>query len=217
MKTNTKINNNSNKNDSIKLELSIEAKKIKNSAGFKKRLTDLYAIVSKQHMNATIHESNLIDLGRTETIENSKSPIWIKRFEIYYTVGQPFMLHITICDEKRKSSNDKRIGSITFPIRNLNIDNNNKVSIHTMSLNNNDKGDKNGLVTLRFQNPNFTSNKQICFDVQALDLAEDQKFFAVSDPFLEILREEERDYNNDESWYSPAHRTEYMDCDYSPH
>ena len=138
----------------IKLELSIEANNLKNVAGFMKGLSDPYATISQSYLSTNENKKEIL-LGRTETIKNSLSPIWTKKFIIDYDISRPSMLNVIIFDEIRKSATDKVIGKLTFPISKLDINYNNihnmKVISKTLSLEDNQNGSNNGIVTLRFQ------------------------------------------------------------------
>lgn len=220
------MNRNSSK---IRFELSLDAKSIKKAGVFRKNLPDPYAIVTQNYINAiTGLNENVVTIGRTETIKNTVSPVWTTKFFVDYTIGKPLKLHVSIYDEKHKSSNSDKtsemVGCITFPISNLNVDlhdmNKTKTEIKKFSLKSNNGKKKDGFVTLRLKNIPDKCFRRLCLDLQAIDLSENPNpnFFSIVDPFLEIFREEEKDYGYDEPSYSPVYRTEYISANYSsPH
>jgi Copine/C2 domain len=89
------------------IELSIHASNLKNG-----RSSDPFAVVT--HM----HESGAVVVGRTETIQNTASPQWIKVFLLDYEFGTPMKLVISILDECGGGTEQKNrpMGSAVFDV-----------------------------------------------------------------------------------------------------
>lgn len=99
----------------VKLELSIEAKNLKNVAGAFKGTSDPFAVVTQV---ATTPDERPRVLGKTEVVKNNLSPHWAKLFTFEYQLGSPASLAINIFDEVQKSEN-KSMGSAVFEVDSL--------------------------------------------------------------------------------------------------
>lgn len=100
-------------NDSkMKVQISFNAKKLKNVAGAFKGTSDPYAVVT---LMTTEHGKKPTVLGKTEVIKNSLNPSWIKFFILDFELGAPIHITVSIFDEIRKSEN-KSMGSAMFEV-----------------------------------------------------------------------------------------------------
>ena len=95
----------------MRVEISLYASKLKNVAGFCNGTSDPYAIVTK----LSDEGHSLTAIGRTEVIQNSLSPYWVKVFVVDYELGTPFVFAVSVFDEQ-KSGKAKPMGSAVFEL-----------------------------------------------------------------------------------------------------
>lgn len=57
----------------------------------------------------------LTAIGRTEVIQNSLSPNWVKVFVVDYELGTPFVFAVSVFDE-RTNGKAKPMGSVVFEL-----------------------------------------------------------------------------------------------------
>ena len=72
--------------------------------------SDPYAIISK--LPEDENEENAIIIGRTETIENTLSPNWVKVFVLDYELGTPFSFAVSVMDEAKNGG--RQMGHAVF-------------------------------------------------------------------------------------------------------
>ncbi|CAB9509273.1 Copine-6 [Seminavis robusta] len=142
----------------MKLEVSIHASKLKNVAGAFKGTSDPFAVVTK--LSTTPGEKPVV-LGKTEVINDSLSPDWVKVFTLEYSMGTPCKIAINLFDEVQEGKNLsmgqklKKGGTIYVAIR---------------------KSQSSGTFRFKFKG---TKLKNV------------EGFFGTSDPFFEIARKVE--------------------------
>lgn len=96
----------------MRVELSVHATKLKNVAGAMKGTSDPFAVVTL--MPSAPGEKPRV-IGKTEVIKNNLNPQWVTSFELDYELGTPCKVAINIFDEVRKGDN-KAMGSTTFEV-----------------------------------------------------------------------------------------------------
>jgi hypothetical protein len=96
----------------MKVEISLHASKLKNVAGAFKGTSDPFAVVTQV---ATVAGEKPKVLGKTEVVENTLNPQWVKVFYIDYELGTPVKVAVNIFDEVKKGDN-KSMGSAVFDI-----------------------------------------------------------------------------------------------------
>lgn len=95
------------------IELSLHALHLKNVAGAFRGTSDPFCVVT--HMS---DKSGALVLGRTETIQNTVSPEWVKVFLLDYNLGTPMKLVVSIFDEVKKGD-QKSMGNAVFEVGEL--------------------------------------------------------------------------------------------------
>ena len=74
--------------------------------------SDPYAVITKLPNNKDKEGENVVVLGRTETMQNSLSPNWVKVFVVDYELGTPFHFAVTVMDE----TENKQMGYAVFSL-----------------------------------------------------------------------------------------------------
>jgi Ca2+-dependent lipid-binding protein len=160
----------------MKVELTVHASKLKNVAGLGKGTSDPFAVVT---LMATKTGDKPEILGKTEVIENSLSPNWVKTFPIEYNLGTPMKVAVQIYDEVQKGKNKstKGMGSATFDIAEVlgargnvkakKLKNGGTIFVHV------GKSKGSGLLRLK---------------MKGIKLKNTEGFMRKSDPFFEIER-----------------------------
>jgi Ca2+-dependent lipid-binding protein len=95
-----------------RVEISVYAQKLKNTAGFH-GVSDPYAVVT---LLANQPGQQPVILGKTEVIANTLSPQWIKKFEVDYNFCQNSRVSVGIYDATKKGKDDKSMGSAVFEV-----------------------------------------------------------------------------------------------------
>jgi Ca2+-dependent lipid-binding protein len=104
-----------NNNKTMRVELSLHASKLKNVAGAFRGTSDPFAVVTKI-ASAPGQKPEVI--GKTEVIQNTLSPHWVKSFEFDYELGTPVKIAVNIFDEEKKGDNIP-MGSTTFMLEEI--------------------------------------------------------------------------------------------------
>lgn len=99
----------------MKVELSLYASRLKNVGGICST-SDPFAVVTQI---ATGSDAKPVVLGKTEVIENSLSPNWIKTFTFDYELGTPMKVAVSIYDKDKDDGENKSMGSVVFDIGEL--------------------------------------------------------------------------------------------------
>lgn len=99
----------------MKLELSLHASKLENVEGGVSGKSDPFAVVTQI---ATTKGAKPIVVGKTEVIQNTLCPEWVKVFAIDHEFGCPTKLAVSIYDDNNKKDN-KLMGSAVFDIDEL--------------------------------------------------------------------------------------------------
>jgi Copine/C2 domain len=158
----------------MKLELSIHAINLKNVAGTMKGTSDPFAVVT---VLATQPGSKPNALGKTEVIQNTLNPKWVKVFELDYELGVPQKIAINIFDEVSKGKN-KAMGSAVFDVGEV------------LGARGNTKAKK-----LASSSGSIFANVRKCvgsgtlrFQLKGQKLTNAEGMFGKSDPFFELSR-----------------------------
>jgi len=94
----------------MKVELSLHATGLKDVAFGPKVKADPFAVVTK--LSSTSADKPVV-LGKTEVIENTVNPEWVKVFVVEYELGEPTKLVVSIYHGKESS---KSMGSAVFDL-----------------------------------------------------------------------------------------------------
>jgi flavin-binding protein dodecin len=158
----------------MKLELSIHAINLKNVAGAFKGTSDPFAVVT---VLATQPGSTPNALGKTEVIQNTLNPKWVKVFELDYELGIPQKIAINIFDEVTKGTN-KAMGSAVFDVAEV------------LGSRGNTKAKKlaSSSGTIFANVRKSTGSGTLRFQVKGQKLANVEGMFGKSDPFFELSR-----------------------------
>ena len=103
----------------MKVELSLYASQLKNRAGgaFSSAISDPFCVVTAL---ATAPGTKPNILGKTEVVQNSLSPHWVKVFLLDYELGTPIKVACNLFDQAVKGKTDnKTMGSAVFDIGEL--------------------------------------------------------------------------------------------------
>mmetsp|Transcript_5818 Transcript_5818/g.13760 ORF Transcript_5818/g.13760 Transcript_5818/m.13760 type:complete len:519 (+) Transcript_5818:78-1634(+) len=182
----------------VKLELSIEAKNLKNVAGAFKGTSDPFAVVTQV---ATTADERPRVIGKTEIVKNNLSPHWAKIFTFEYQLGTPAKLAINIFDEVRKSDN-KSMGSTVFEVDSL------------LSARGGTKTKKirnGGTVTAVIRKSQGAG--VLRFKMSGEGLKNQEGFLRKSDPFFELVR---RDDTAGGATFNTVFRSEVVKDNLSP-
>lgn len=100
----------------MQIELSFHALKLKNVAGALKGTSDPYAVITQL---ATVPGTKPRVLGKTEVVQNTLSPQWVKVFVLPdYTLGNVQKIAVSVFDEVKKGDH-KSMGSAVFDVDEL--------------------------------------------------------------------------------------------------
>jgi hypothetical protein len=102
----------------MKVELSLHAINLKNVAGALKGTADPFAVVT--HISTEPGKPPVV-LGKTEVLQNTLSPQWVKVFEFDYELGTPMKVVASIFHSLPNGggNNSKSMGSAVFDIGEL--------------------------------------------------------------------------------------------------
>jgi len=153
----------------MKVELSLHAAGLKDVNFGPKVKCDPYAVVTK--ISTSTSDKPQV-LGKTEVIENTRSPEWIKVFILDYELGQPLKLVVSIYHES------KSMGSCVLDVGEiLGARGQTKA-----------KRIKQGGSLVAHCRPSVGTGL-FRFQLQATDLKNTEGFMRKSDPFLELARQ----------------------------
>lgn len=177
----------------MKVLISLYASKLKNVAGFGKGTSDPYALV-------TFGESQL---GKTEVVKNSLSPMWTTRFTTDYTKELEQALTVEIFDEVSKGK-EKPMGSATFELGDI-VNKSGNVKAASIK--------QGGTLYVRVQPVAGFERGTLNLALRGIQLA-NVETFSKSDPFFEI-QTAATDANGARMW-QPVYRSEMVSNDLKP-
>lgn len=152
----------------MKVELSFYATNLKNVAG-PFGTADPFAVVTR-----VVEGAAPAVVGRTETIDNTLSPSWIKVFLVDYKLGTPLKIIVSIFHAQKKEN--KSMGSVVFDIGEV-------------------LGSRGGTKAKRMENGTIFCNARksegkglIRLQMKGTKLKNTEGIFAKPDPFFELSR-----------------------------
>ena len=161
----------------MKVELSLYASQLKNRAGgaFSSGVSDPFCVVTAL---ATAPGTKPNILGKTEVIQNSLSPHWVKVFVLDYELGTPIKVACNIFDQSVKGKTEnKTMGSAVFDIGEL------------LGARGNTKAKKlKGGGTLFATVRKATGSGTLRLQCKGSKLKNVEGMFSKSDPFFELSR-----------------------------
>lgn len=188
-----------NPNESMKLNLSLKATKLKNVAGAFKGKSDPFAVVT---LLANDRDAKPRILGKTEVIKNSLDPDWVTTFTLDYELGQPIHVLVKVFDEVRKGEN-KPMGSAVFDIGAI-LGSKGSTKAKRMQ-------DGKGTIFARVEKAQSSGSLKL--KMSGLKLKNLDGFFNKSDPFYEIMK---KDHGLRGSEWNVVHRSSYIKDNLNP-
>mmetsp|Transcript_1627 Transcript_1627/g.2153 ORF Transcript_1627/g.2153 Transcript_1627/m.2153 type:complete len:588 (+) Transcript_1627:166-1929(+) len=170
----------------MKVKLTIGADKLKKS--FRLKLNTFIVLTHLDHGC----DEEATDLGKTETIQNTKSPRWLRYFEIKYELGEEFWFVATIYNDDGKEI--KALGSSKFELSEILGKKYNRV----VRLLNGDASDGYIIASVeQYETP--TSNKSISLKLRGDFIKKARGFFEL----------ERRVYCKEGCFWQPIYRSEF--------
>jgi len=183
-----------------KLQLTLNAAKLKNVAGLGKGTSDPFAIVT---LLATGPGETPRVLGKTEVIKNTLSPNWTTAFLFDYELGKETHINVSVVDEVRKKS-DKAMGSAVFEIGDI---------LGSRGSTKAKKLKKGGTLYARIQKAAPRSAGKLALRMRGIKLKNVEGMFKKSDPFYELRRT--YDGPGGGSW-TPVYRSKHVKNNLNP-
>lgn len=189
-----------NPSESMKLNVSLKATKLKNVAGAFKGKSDPFAVVT---LLANNREAKPRILGKTEVIKNSLDPDWVTTFTIDYELGKPVNILVKIFDEVSKGEN-KSMGSAVFDIGAI-LGSKGSTKAKRMK-------DGKGTLFVRVEEVK-SDGRKLKLKMSGLKLKNLDGFFNKSDPFYELMK---KDHGLRGSEWNVVHRSSYIKDNLNP-
>lgn len=158
--------------DGVKLQLLLRAQKLPNVERLFKK-SDPYAIVTVLPSNA---KTQPVSLGKTETIRNNLSPLWIKAFDLHYSINKPKYVNILIMDENSKRE-DKKMVAVNFDIGEVLGSPGNILGKRLM---------RGGAVIAAVVKASEQDMGKLFVSLRGKGLTNVEEYFGISDPYYEI-------------------------------
>jgi len=188
-----------------KVELSLRAKGLKNTSGFR-NVSDPFVIVTLLAPEGSGKQPRV--LGRTEVVDNNLNPDWCKTFIFDYELGHMQHFVVTVYDEMKRGEEDlnkqKKMGEVQFEIGGILGSPGNVRAKCTKS---------GGMVYAQIASVTEGAGTLV-LSLRGLGLKNvERTLFGKSDPFFEVsaLRESQ----NGSAW-DVVYRSEYIDHNLNP-
>jgi Ca2+-dependent lipid-binding protein len=189
-------------NKKNKVQISLYASNLKNTAGLGKGIADPYAVVTLLAGSADERPSIL---GRTEVVKNSLSPSWTTTFAAEYAFGQECKINIGLFDEIRKTQSSKSMGSAQFEIGEIL---GSKGNIKAKKLR------SGGTLFVRVTKASNLDLGNISIGLRGIKLKNVDGVFSKSDPFF-VVESYTKDNHGGRVW-QPVYRSEVVKNNLNP-
>lgn len=185
--------------ETMKLQISLSASKLKNVAGTFKGVSDPFAVVT---LLGNKREDKPRIIGKTEVLKNTLSPDWTTTFQIDYELGQPANLLVKVFDEVKKGDNIP-MGSAIFEVG----------AVLGAKGNSKAKKMKNGGGQLYVKVEKTKESDIFKLRMSGIKLKNTEGFMRKSDPFYQITKKDEGLRG---STWKVVHRSTYIKNNLDP-
>lgn len=181
-----------------KIHLSLKASNLMNVASGRRKISDPYATVSLSLSSK--QNADKMMLGKTEVINNTLNPDWVKTFTINHDpMGQAYFVNVNVLDFE---SNDKIMGMSTFQLESILS---NEGNTRTFNLLN------GGMLHVRAEKAIGTGT--LVLRMSGIKLKNTEGMFRKSDPFYQFVR---RDMGEKGPEFNIVHRSQPIMNNLSP-
>jgi len=183
----------------MKIQISVKATKLQNSAGLFKGTSDPFAVVT---ILGNRPGDRPVIIGKTEVIKNTLDPDWITTFKVDYNLGDPVNVLVKIFDKVSDGDNIP-MGSGVFDVGRV------------MGAKGNTKAKKmrDDAGTIFLKVAKASPSETLTLKMSGIEFDNLDGFFNKSDPFFEI-RKKDRGLRGEE--WNIVHRSDYVKNDLNP-